>query len=326
MNTIAPERGQLQNNLASDDLLTAYIRDVDGNLRVKGRGKPRAGEELVYLTAADPEVIALEREVPDSGDITFFRYMDAVMASDLKPTERLVTLVIAKHTDSKTGRDCHAKVETLAKEAGLGHATIERITPVLVKKGWLIQAHSGRGGSSKLANAYDLSIPIPHGEVLQTLTDESQSLIDGISIPHGEVTSVPSSPPSSVPETVPQQPPPTAHEQGTEEPSDEFGDSYWVGTSKKHLDGFFIRQEGHTRPRGKDIVQVNLTGEEVKMVFSKYSQYPYETILAFMLDKAAQVRAGGSGSQRAVAERIRQERINREHDEFMQGKRSGRHA
>jgi hypothetical protein len=44
----------------AQDLTTAYIKDADGQLRKRGRGKPRRGEEVVFLTRRE-ETVAEEK-------------------------------------------------------------------------------------------------------------------------------------------------------------------------------------------------------------------------------------------------------------------------
>ncbi len=115
---------------------------------------------------------------------TFFAYMAAVMASDLTPSQRLILIVQAKHADACDGEltNSYPSEDTLARETGLSKDTIQRARKVLVEKGWLIQTHSGRGGSSKKSNEYDLAVPDskPHGAALQSRMVPSQSRM----VPH----------------------------------------------------------------------------------------------------------------------------------------------
>ena len=92
---------------------------------------------------------------------TFFAYMDAVLASDLTSSQRMILLVQAKHADAHEGEltNSYPSEETLAEQTGLNRKTIQRARKSLVELGWLIQTHSGRGGSSKWSNAYDLAVP-----------------------------------------------------------------------------------------------------------------------------------------------------------------------
>jgi hypothetical protein len=60
------------------------------------------------------------------------------------------------------------------------------------------------------------------------------------------------------------------------------GDSYWVGYSKKNPEGYFIRVEGNTRPKG-NVVLVTLTGSEVRDLFGCYG---YEEIRDVMNGRA----------------------------------------
>lgn len=92
---------------------------------------------------------------------TFFRYLNAALASDLSTAQRMVFIAQAKHASAKHGRLCNSfpTEATVARETGLTTKTVERARKVLTDKGWLIQTQSGRGGSSTKANEYDLCIP-----------------------------------------------------------------------------------------------------------------------------------------------------------------------
>jgi hypothetical protein len=211
---------------------------------------------------------------------TFFAYMEAVMASDLKPTHRLVLLVQAKHADAWDGEltNSFPSEKTLARETGTSVDTIQRARKALEAKGWLVKTHSGRGGSSKLSNAYDLAIPDgaiskPQDAALQSRKLPLQSRNDTQSKPQDAVTSTPSSSPSS-------SPPPsygsTVVEEEVEEDENGHGDgsvSYWVGTSRNHPEGYFRRiDESTVEPKGNHAL-VTLTWRENSDIFGCY-EYP----------------------------------------------------
>jgi hypothetical protein len=221
---------------------------------------------------------------------TFFQFMDAVMASDLTPNQRLILIAQAKHADTHDGvlRDSYPSEATLARETGLSKDTIQRARKVLQELGWLTQTHNGRGGSSKLANSYDLAIPDskPHDAVLQSRSQPSQSRMVPRSKPHGAATSTSSSAPRSADDPTSEEGRSNQSIEGTKEGRlDGRGDSYWVGFSKKHPDGYFHRVEGSSRPKGNH-VRVDLTRGQVIDVFGV--PYDYEQRREIMLDYARQ--------------------------------------
>jgi len=218
---------------------------------------------------------------------TFFQFMDAVMASDLTPNQRLILIAQAKHADTQDGmlRDSYPSEATLARETGLNRKTLQRERPKLVELGWLTQTHSGRGGSSKLSNSYDLAVPDGadskrHGDALQSDMVSSQSDTVSRSKRHAVATSTSSSIPRSTP-------PPTSEKGRINQPSEGTkegrGDSYWVGYSKKHPDGYFHRAEDAREPKGPHVL-VTLTRTQVINLLSV--GYEYDHILAVMLDYA----------------------------------------
>jgi hypothetical protein len=126
---------------------------------------------------------------------TFFAFMEAVLASDLTPTQRLVLIVHAKHADADDDRltNSYPSEDTLAAETGLSKKTIYTARKALAEMGWLIQTHSGRGGSSKLANAYDLAVPFSNRshDGLQTVMVSRQTVNEGKSNRSHDGTSTP---------------------------------------------------------------------------------------------------------------------------------------
>jgi hypothetical protein len=219
---------------------------------------------------------------------TFFQFMDVVMASDLTSTQKWLLIAQARHADTHGGEltNSYPSEGTLARKTGLSKDTIQRARKTLVEKGWLVQTHSGRGGSSKLANSFDLAVPDealakPQGAVLQSRTMRSQSRTVPDPKPHCAATSVPSSAHITTHvSTPPNERRLNQPDQGTKEGR---GDSYWVGYSKKHPEGYFIRAKGSSEPKGNHVL-VTLTGTQVMNLFGV--GYEYEQRRDIMLDYA----------------------------------------
>jgi Helix-turn-helix domain len=210
----------------------------------------------------------------------YFLYVNAVYASDdMTASECAVALAIAKHADG--WKNSYPKVSTLARETKLDRTTVMHATTSLVDKKWLIQTHSGRGGYSKWANSYDLNIPAGAAAVskshdAQTKSDGAtlQSRIDPVSKSDGATTSSPSSTPRSSPVSSSEE----NRRRNEKNPRNPWRDtSYWLGHNKKYPDGYFIRVEGNSEPRG-DHVRVDLTAKQVQKLFDG-QLYPYEHIL-----------------------------------------------
>ena len=230
---------------------------------------------------------------------TFFAYMEAVLASDLTPTQRLVLLVQAKHADAFDGELANSfpSEEKLCRETGLGNKAVYNARKALVELGWLIQTHSGRGGSSKQSNSYDLAVPDEpnlsvsseemgsgsnrHYDGLQTVPESRQTVPESRSNRPRDVTSTPSSTPGSTPCPTAKEGSQGSLQEGTKE--GRGGDSYWVGISKNRPDGYFIRVEGNTRPKG-NVVRVDLTRTQVINLFGV--PYSYDQRLGIMLGYA----------------------------------------
>jgi hypothetical protein len=79
---------------------------------------------------------------------TFFRYMDAVLVSDLSTTERIVALAFAKSYNWKNESESRCGVYRIAAQTGLGETAVKTAKASLVKKGWL--ASKRRYGMSNL--------------------------------------------------------------------------------------------------------------------------------------------------------------------------------
>lgn len=231
---------------------------------------------------------------------TFFAFMEAVLASDLTPSQRLVLLVQAKHADAHDDSltNSFPSEETLAGATGLNRKTIQRTRKSLVEQGWLVQTHSGRGGSSKWANAYDLYIPDDdlarlaaarskrQGVSLQSDTVSRQSDIESQAKRHSVSTSTPSSTPISAPAPAPS----TTGGEGIEGKDGQRAIasspgpvSYWVGHSKARPGGYFHRIDASTvEPKGSH-VRVILSAQENMNIFGCYE---YPEILKIMLEHA----------------------------------------
>ena len=67
-----------------------------------------------------------------------FDYNRAILASDLKPNEKLIAIAIAVHYNWKTKDMAYPSIKTLSKETGLSKATIHRSKIVLVSQGYLV--------------------------------------------------------------------------------------------------------------------------------------------------------------------------------------------
>jgi Helix-turn-helix domain len=85
-----------------------------------------------------------------------FVYNEAVFASDLSPSQRLLLIVIRKHAHDG---ECYASLPTLTKETGLSRDTIIRETKKLVTFGWLVKTQEGKGSKSRMSNAYRTALP-----------------------------------------------------------------------------------------------------------------------------------------------------------------------
>jgi hypothetical protein len=265
---------------------------------------------------------------------TFFAYMDAVMASGLTPNQRLILIAQAKHADTHGGEltNSYPSEETLARETGLSKDTIQRTRKTLTELGWLVQTHSGRGGSSKLANSYDLAVPYdggcqsdalakPHDAVLQSRMMPGQSRTESRSKPHGAATSTCSSTPRSAAASTAKQGGSNQPDQGTKEGHGD-GDSYWVGYSKKHPDGYFHRVEGSTRPKGNHVL-VTLTGRQVMDLFGVPYDYDQRRDIMLGYARDAGLRPPARDDKVPAGSGTRYPELGRSPREIVQPSRSG---
>jgi DNA-binding transcriptional MocR family regulator len=67
-----------------------------------------------------------------------FDYNRAILASDLKPNEKLVAITIAIHYNWKTKEMAYPSIKTLVRETGLSKATIHRAKVNLILQGYLV--------------------------------------------------------------------------------------------------------------------------------------------------------------------------------------------
>jgi hypothetical protein len=92
-------------------------------------------------------------------------FRDAVWASDLPPSARLLLLAMSRHCTFETGSDCRPGVTRLMADTGLSKRTILRLWDELTedpdagKPGWLRLLHKGSSKPVRLASVYKLVIP-----------------------------------------------------------------------------------------------------------------------------------------------------------------------
>ena len=68
----------------------------------------------------------------------YYKYRDAIFASDLTSSQKLVALAIGYHYNWKDQGAAYPANRTLSKETSLSIPTIVRAKMVLMEKGWLI--------------------------------------------------------------------------------------------------------------------------------------------------------------------------------------------
>lgn len=68
----------------------------------------------------------------------YFTYRDAIYASNLTSSQKLVALTISYHYNWKEGKPAFPSNKTLSKETSLSIATVVRAKKELVKLGWLL--------------------------------------------------------------------------------------------------------------------------------------------------------------------------------------------
>lgn len=140
---------------------TAYIRNEDGSLRVRGRGRPRPGEEIVYLTAAELEAGRLEPERPTAAGMLPWAHLtktefvewkeafEALWEPYLLPRDAAILHRILYHLSYETGR-CFPRRNTLGKAdparkiRSYSGPTITAATDNLAALG-IIEKHHARG-------------------------------------------------------------------------------------------------------------------------------------------------------------------------------------
>ena len=90
-----------------------------------------------------------------------FEWRDAIRrppeGHELKPTDRLVALVLSFYMDKDTLEGARPGPARLAAETGLSPRTVKLSMQSLVKAGWIVQTSKGgtrKGGSEKIASTY----------------------------------------------------------------------------------------------------------------------------------------------------------------------------
>ena len=104
------------------------------------------------VTIVQPEVSARR--------VDKFTHMNAVRDSRaLDGSDKLILYTLVSHA-KQAGHDVRPGLSLLAEETGISVATLKRRVPDLIRKGYLLQLTSGKGGNSKHASLYHLSLPV----------------------------------------------------------------------------------------------------------------------------------------------------------------------
>ena len=102
-----------------------------------------------------------------------FDYNRAILASDLKPNEKLIAIAIAIHYNWKTKDMAYPSIKTIVKETGLSKATIHRAKITLISQGYLV--------SERRYNNSNLYLPqIPACLTQRLQGSQSEELKDNI--------------------------------------------------------------------------------------------------------------------------------------------------
>ena len=87
---------------------------------------------------------------------TVLEYIRAIRDDrELSTSEKLAAIIMASHNET----NAHPGMALLAAEIGLKERQTKTIVASLVHKGWLVLVKSGRGGYTKNASVYALSLP-----------------------------------------------------------------------------------------------------------------------------------------------------------------------
>src|SRR4051794_35373875 len=70
-------------------------------------------------------------------------YVDAIWASDLRPSQRLVLLALARFMGLDDLANAYPGPARLARETGLGQSTVKQMLVDLQNLGWITQTHNG---------------------------------------------------------------------------------------------------------------------------------------------------------------------------------------
>lgn len=104
------------------------------------------------VTIVQPEVSARR--------VDKFQHHNAVRDSrTLDLSDKVILYTLATHAKQQ-GHDVRPGLDLLAAETTISVATLKRRIPNLVRRGYLIQVTSGKGGNSKYASLYHLALPV----------------------------------------------------------------------------------------------------------------------------------------------------------------------
>jgi DNA-binding Lrp family transcriptional regulator len=117
-------------------------------------------QSVEVKTAARKQTTIVQPEV-STRRVDKFQHMNAIRDSRgvLDKDDKLILFTLATHAKQQ-GHDVRPGVALLAEETGISQATLKRRMPNLVRKGYLIQVTSGKGGNSKHASLYRLALPV----------------------------------------------------------------------------------------------------------------------------------------------------------------------
>ena len=87
-----------------------------------------------------------------------YRWLDAVVESDLESSTRFVLWVISRHMD-KNGDDCYPSQERLARETGMARRSVWTHIQKAVAKGWLKVSERGLKGQAWKTHQYEMHYP-----------------------------------------------------------------------------------------------------------------------------------------------------------------------
>jgi hypothetical protein len=110
-------------------------------------------------TPGRKQVTIVQPEV-SSRRVDKFTHMNAVRDSRvLDKDDKLILYTMDTHAKQQ-GHDVRPGFGLLAEETGISDKTLRRRVADLVRRGWLIQLTSGKGGNTKRTSAYHLAMPV----------------------------------------------------------------------------------------------------------------------------------------------------------------------